>query len=79
VELYEFVKMVYKDKPEWAETLKTNTIEFDQMKEKLHKKVNFLEKHRPLIVEYLKAMKVDVQENYQIEELTADLYIPGKK
>lgn len=74
---FEFLKYVYKDKPELLqkiqavlpEDIDVNSLSTSQG----------TQKSRNLVGEYLKVMKVNFQENYAIDGFTTDFYLPDKK
>jgi len=75
---YEFLKYVFKNKPEWAEQLKKLIPEFDERFSTLHKDTPNAIRGKLLVGDYLKAMKVEFQDNFIVDEYKIDLYIPNK-
>jgi hypothetical protein len=77
---YDFLKYVHKEHPEWAEKFKSLKTDFDKNYEKLHKADSTQAlRSKALLKDYLKAMKVEVQEDFSIDGYKVDLYIPDKK
>jgi len=79
VVFYDFLKYVYKAKPEWAEQFKALVPDFDSRYTYLHSVSNMLTRGKATVTDYFKAMKIQYQEDFSVDGYKIDLYIPDKK
>jgi hypothetical protein len=78
--LEEYLRIVHKDKPELAETVRKVLPDFEQDKaDSLKKTQAIYSKSKKIIGDYLSIMKVNSQTDFSIDGHNIDLYIPEKK
>jgi len=77
--LEEYLRIVHKDKPHFAETVKNLIPEYEELKAKISTESKTLSKAKKLIGDYLSIMKIDYQTDFSVDGYSIDLYIPDKK
>jgi hypothetical protein len=75
----EYLRLAYKDKPEYYETIKKLVTNYEDVYKSALSEPRGLVRARKVITDYLKVMKVDYEENFSVDGFSIDLYIPEKK